>query len=161
MLFTKSTENGIQLENALILSPEQYKKAQIPANNKRLLGWAKDNHVNLGLNVQAPQSDFNCVLGIMMDNCVSDSTMSTNKKMLKHLGEDLIEFINGMSDQVEEATKEAETRKKLQQFVEDFEAGVKAICGEDAIVEVKIFKIRDIDSDELAHIFAKAFECHE
>lgn len=160
MLFTKSTENGIQLENALILSPEQYKKAQIPANNKRILEWAKDNHVNLSLNAQA-QSDFNCVLGIMMDNCVSDSTMSTNKKMLKHLGEDLIEFINGMSDQVEEATKEAETRKKLQKFVEDFKAGVKAICGEDTIVEVKIFKLRDIDSDELAHILAKAFGCHE
>ena len=160
MLFTKSTENGIQLENALILSPEQYKKAQISANNKRILEWAKDNHVNLGLNVQA-QSDFNCVIGIMMDNCVSDSTMSTNKRMLKHLGEDLIKFINDMPDQVEEAVKEAETRKKLQQFVEDFKAGVKAICGDDAIVEVKVFKIRDIDSDELAHILAKAFGYHE
>lgn len=161
MLFTKSTENGIQLENALILSPGQYKKAQIPANNKRILEWAKDNHVNLGLGVLQAQSDFNCVLGIMMDNCVSDSTMSTNKKMLKHLGEDLVKFINDMPDQIEEATKEAETRKKLQKFVEDFEAGVKAICGDDAIVEVKVFKIRDINSDELAHILAKALGYHE
>ena len=161
MLFTKSTESGIQLENALILSPEQYKKAQIPANNKRILEWARDNRVNLNLNVQAQKSDFNCILGIMMDNCVSDSLMTANKKMLKHLGEDLIGFIDSMPDQVEEATKEAETRKKLQKFVEDFEAGVKAICGEDTIVEVKVFKVCNIDSDELAHILAKAFECHE
>jgi hypothetical protein len=160
MLFTKATEAGIQLENALILSPEQYKKAQIPANNKRILEWARDNHVNLNLNAQA-QSGFNCTLGIMMGDCISDNTMSTNKRMLMHLGENLTKHIDDMPDQVEDATKEAETRKKLQQFVEDFEAGVKAICGEDTIVEVKVFKMRDIDPDELAHILAKAFECHE
>lgn len=160
MLFTKATEVGIQLENALILSPEQYEKAQIPANNKRILEWARDNHVNLCLNVRE-KSDFNCTLGIMMDNCVSDNTMSTNKRMLKHLGEDLTKFIDDMPDQIEEATKEAEIRKKLQEFVEDFEAGVKAICGEDTMVEVKVFKMRNIDSDELAHILAKAFGCHE
>lgn len=78
-----------------------------------------------------------------------------------HLGENLTKHIDDMPDQVEEATKEAEIRKKLQKAVEDFEAGVKAICGEDTIVEVKVFKIRDIDSDELAHILAKAFGCHE
>lgn len=160
MLFTKATEAGIQLENALILSPEQYKKAQIPANNKRILEWAKDNHVNIVLNAQA-QSDFNCILGIMMGDCISDNTLSTNKRMLMHLGENLTKHIDDMPDQVEEATKEAEIRKKLQKAVEDFEAGVKAICGEDTIVEVKVFKIRDIDSDELAHILAKAFGCHE
>ena len=155
MLFTKSTESGIQLENALILSPEQYKKAQIPANNKRLLGWAKDNHVNLGLNVQA-QSDFNCVLGIMMDNCVSDSTMSTNKKMLKHLGDELVKFIDGMPEELEEAKKVAEDRKRLDILMSDFEAAVKAICGEDTIVRIEIFKLREIDADELARMLRTA-----
>ena len=155
MLFTKSTESGIQLENALILSPEQYKKAQIPANNKRLLEWAKDNHVNLSLNIRT-QSDFNCVLGIMMDNCVSDSTMSTNKKMLKHLGDELVKFIDGMPEELEEAKKVAEDRKRLDILMSDFEAAVKAICGEDTIVRIEIFKLREIDADELARMLRTA-----
>lgn len=157
MLFTKATESGIQLENALILSPEQYKKAQIPANNKRLLEWAKDNHVNLGLNVQAPQSDFNCVLGIMMDNCVSDSTMSTNKKMLKRLGEELTKFIDDMSDEVDEANKDAETHEKLTALVNKFKHNVKDLCGKDTLIDVNVFKLREVvDVKEMENMLLKA-----
>lgn len=162
MLFTQATEAGIALENGLLLTDEQYNKAVIPANCDRIKEWARDNHVNISISPEGKSdAGFNCAIGIMQDERVSDSTYQANKKMLKHLGEDLVKFINDMPDQVEEATKEAETRKKLQKFVEDFEAGVKAICGDDAIVEVKIFKIRDIDSDELAHMIAKALGYHE
>lgn len=162
MLFTQATEAGIALENGLLLTDEQHSKAVIPANCDRIKEWARDNHVNISISPKVRSDDgFNCAIGIMQDERVSDSTYQANKKMLKHLGDELIKFIDGMPDQVEEATKEAETRKKLQKFVEDFEAGVKAICGEDTIVEVKVFKMRDIDSDELARILAKAFECHE
>lgn len=148
MLFTKSTENGIQLENALILSPEQYKKAQIPANNKRILQWAKDNHVNISLNVQK-DSDFNCTLGIMMDSCVSDSTMSTNKKMLKRLGEELTKFIDDMSDGVDEANKDAETHEKLTALVDKFKNDVKELCGEDTIIDVEVFKLREVTTEDI------------
>lgn len=146
MLFTKATEAGIQLENAIILSPEQYKKAQIPANNKRILQWAKDNHVNISLNVQK-DSDFNCTLGIMMDSCVSDSTMSTNKKMLKRSGEELTKFIDDMSDGVDEANKDAETHEKLTALVDKFKNDAKELCGDDTVVEVKVFKIHDLASE--------------
>ena len=46
MLFTKATEAGIQLENAMLLSSENFTKSQIPANNARIKEWARDNHVN-------------------------------------------------------------------------------------------------------------------
>ena len=36
MLFTQATAVGIQLENALILSPENLAKSQITANNERI-----------------------------------------------------------------------------------------------------------------------------
>lgn len=160
MLFTQATAAGIQLENAIILSPEQYKKAKIPANNKRIMGWAKDNHVNISIGMQQSTSDFNCTLGLMMDDRVSDNTMSTNKKMLKRLGEELIKFIDDMSDGVDEANKDAETHEKLTALVDKFKNDVKELCGKDAMIDVKIFKIPDLAPDELAHILAKAFECH-
>ena len=145
MLFTQATEAGIQLENALILSSEHFAKSQIPANHERILNWAKDNHVNIQFDSN-PQSDFNCTIGIMMDDRVSDSTMSTNKKMLKHLGEDLIKFIDDMSDEANEATKDAENHQKVEDLVKQFEADVKSIYGEDIIVNICICKKRDLDS---------------
>ena len=155
MLFTQATAAGIQLENAIILSPEQYKKAQIPANNKRIMEWAKDNHVNISIGVQ-PSSDLNCMLDIMMDDRVSDNTMSTNKKMLRHLGDDLIKLIDNMSDKVEEAVESAEINKKLNMLLDDFRAGIKALCGENTMVHVEIFKLQEVTSDEVINLLVHA-----
>ena len=157
MLFTKATENGIQLENALILSPEQYEKAQIPANNRRILQWAKDNHVKIWfITIPKPGSEFNCVLGIMMDSWVSDNTMSANKKMLKHLGEDLTKFIDDMPDGVDEANKDAETREKLAVLVDKFKNDVKELCGKDVIIDVKVFKLREVNVKDMENMLLKA-----
>lgn len=145
MLFTQATEAGIQLENALILSPEHLAKSQITANNERILNWAKDNHVNIQFDSN-PKSDFNCTIGIMMDERVSDSTMSTNKKMLKHLGDELIKFIEDLSDEDDEAAKDAENYKKVEALVKQFEADVKNIYGEDVLVNVGICKKSELDS---------------
>ena len=145
MLFTQATEVGIQLENALILSPKSLAKAQIPANNERILNWAKDNHVNIQFDLN-PKSDFNCTIGIMMDERVSDSTMSTNKKMLKHLGEDLIKLIDNLPDETDEAIKDAENYQKVENLRKQFEADVKDIYGEDAVVNICIYKKSDLDS---------------
>lgn len=161
MLFTKATESGIQLENALILSPEQYKKAQIPANNKRIMEWAKDNHVNIIIGVQK-DSDFNCVLGVMMDTCVSDITMSTNKKLLNHLGKELATFIDDMSDKADEANKDAETREKLTALVDKFKSDVKELCGEDTTIDVKVFKLREVSTEDIINDVLNEFlGCHE
>lgn len=154
MLFTQATEAGIQLENALILSPENLAKSQITANNERILNWAKDNHVNVKFDSN-PKSDFNCVIGIMMDERVSDSTMSTNKKMLKHLGEDLVKFIDDMSENVDEANKDAETREKVAVLVDKFKSDVKELCGEDAIINVEVFTLRTASAKYIEDILAK------
>ena len=159
MLFTKATENGIQLENALILSPEQYEKAQIPANNRRIMQWAKDNHVKIWfITIPKPGSEFNCILGIMMDSWVSDSTMSTNKKMLKHLGDELIKFIEDLSDETDEANKDAENHQKVEALVKQFEADVKSVYGEDIVVQIGIYKMREIDTSLLNDILRQAID---
>ena len=145
MLFTQATEAGIQLENALILSPEHLAKSQIPANNERILNWAKDNHVNIQFDSN-PKSDFNCTIGIMMDERVSDSTMSTNKKMLKHLGDELIKFIDNLSDETDEAIKDAENHQKVKDLVERFEADVKDVYGEDVVVNIGIYRKSYLDN---------------
>lgn len=157
MLFTQATEAGIQLENALILSPENLAKSQITANNERILNWAKDNHVNIRFDSN-PKSDFNCTIGIMMDERVSDSTMSTNKKMLKHLGDELIKFIDNLSNETDEAIKDAENHQKVEDLVKQFEADVKSICGEDVIVDIDIYKMREIDTSLLNDILRQAID---
>ena len=81
-----------------------------------------------------------------MDERVSDSTMSTNKKMLKHLGDELIKFIEDLSDETDEANKDAENHQKVEALVKQFEADVKNIYGEDVTVNIGIYKKRDLDN---------------
>lgn len=157
MLFTKATMSGIQLENALILSPEHFAKSQIPANHERILNWAKDNHVNIQFDSN-PQSDFNCTIGIMMDDRVSDTTMGTNKKMLHHLGRELAKFIDNLSDEADEAAKDAENHQKVEALVKQFEADVKSIYGEDVVVHIGIYKMREIDTSLLNDILHQAID---
>lgn len=139
MLFTKATEAGIQLENAIILSPENLNKALIPANNDRIKAWAKDNHVNVAI---APQSDsdFNLVIGVMLDESVSDPTMNASKKMLKHAEKELIEFIEGLPDNVDDAADEAILKNELDKLVKEFAEKVQNIAGGNVIVAVRISK---------------------
>ena len=150
MLFTQNTEAGIALENAMLLTDEQLKKVQIPANADRVKSWAKDNHVNISVSGEV-MTDFNIAIGIMQDSRVSDTVYQTNKKMLKHLGEELIKFIDDLPAESEEATKSAEDRKTLDALVDKFHNDVKAICGDDTLIKVEIFKLREVDPDELIH----------
>jgi radical SAM superfamily enzyme YgiQ (UPF0313 family) len=141
MLFTKSTESGIQLENALILSPENLNKALIPANNDRIKAWAKDNHVNVAI---APQSDsdFNLVIGVMLDESVSDPTMNASKKMLKHAEKELIEFIEGLPSNVDDAADDAIVANELDKLMKEFAKNVQSITGEEVMESIRIFKLR-------------------
>ena len=156
MLFTQATEAGIALENGLLLTDEQYNKAVIPANCDRIKEWARDNHVNISISPEAKSdTGFNCVIGIMQDERVSDSTYQANKKMLKHLGDELIKFVDDMPAEPEKAAKSAKEHKILDALVDKFHNDVKAICGDDTLIKVEIFKLREIDSDELIHMLMK------
>lgn len=139
MLFTKATEAGIQLENAIILTTENLSKAVIPANYNRIKAWAKDNHVNVTI---APQSDsdFNLVFGVMLDESVSDPTMNASKKMLKHAEKELTEFIENLPDNADDAADEAIIKNELDKLVKEFAEKVQSIAGADVIVAIKIFK---------------------
>lgn len=154
MLFTQNTEAGIALENAMLLTPEQLEKANIPANNARIREWARDNHINISIGA-ANGSDFNCTIGIMQDERVSDSVYQANKKMLKHLGDELIGFINNMPDQVKEAADEAEMVDKLNLLVDGFKHAVKELCGEDTLIHVHIIKPVEITADEFKEMLMK------
>lgn len=142
MLFTKATENGIKLENAILLSQEQLEKVQIPANNARISGWAKDNHVNVMFDQNA-QSDFNCNLGIAMETEVSESVYNANKKMLKHLGDELLQFIANLPSNVDDAADEAIIINEINKATEEYSNRIKEIAGEYTFVSVRIFKLKE------------------
>lgn len=140
MLFTKATEAGIQLENAIILTTENLHKALIPANEQRIKAWAKDNHVNVSI---APQSDsdFNLIIGVMLDESVSDPTMNASKKMLQHAEKELVAFIQGLSDNADDAADDAIVSNKLKELCEKFSEDVAAIAGENVILSICMFKL--------------------
>ena len=141
MLFTKSTEAGIQLENAIILTTENLNKALIPANNDRIKAWAKDNHVNVAIGQQS-DSDFNLVIGVMLDESVSDPTMNASKKMLKHAEKELVEFIEGLPSNVDDAADDAIVANELDKLMKEFAKNAQNIAGEDVMVSIRIFKLR-------------------
>ena len=66
--------------------------------------------------------------------------------MLKHLGDELIKFIEDLSDETDEANKDAENHQKVEALVKQFEADVKNIYGEDVTVNIGIYKKRDLDN---------------
>lgn len=140
MLFTKSTEAGIQLENAIILTAENLNKALIPANSDRIKTWAKDNHVNVVIDPQS-NNEFSLFIGVMLDESVSDPTMNASKKMLKHAEKELLEFIEGLPSNVDDAADEAIITNELDKLMKEFTKNVQNIAGEDIIVAIKIFKI--------------------
>lgn len=141
MLFTKSTEAGIQLENAIILTTENLNKALIPANNDRIKAWAKDNHVNVAIGQQS-DSDFNLVIGVMLDEQVSDPTMNASKKMLKHAEKELVEFIESLPSNVDDAADDAIVANELDKLMKEFAKNAQNIAGEDVMVSIRIFKLR-------------------
>lgn len=142
MLFTKATEAGIQLENATILTTENLNKALIPANEQRIKAWAKDNHVNVAIGPQS-DSDFNLVIGVMLDESVSDPTMNASKKMLRHAEKELLEFIEGLPNNADDAADEAIVSNELNKLCEKFYRDVQAIAGKGILVDLIIFKRRD------------------
>lgn len=140
MLFTKAVEDGIKLENAMILTPELFEKTQIPANNARISQWARDNHVNVGF-FTSDKSDFNCRIGVMMDSEVSDNTMNANKKMLKHTGDELVEFLKGLPSNADDAADEAIVVNELNKIFDEFVEKIKKIDNK-LIVQIHIIKLK-------------------
>lgn len=139
MLFTKATEAGIQLENAIILSPENLNKALIPANNDRIKAWAKDNYVNVTIGPRFA-SDFNLIIGVMLNESVSDPTMNASKKILKHAEKELVGFIESLPDNVDDAADEAIVSNELNKLFEKFYKDVQAIAGKDILIDLVVFK---------------------
>lgn len=143
MLFIKSTEAGIQLESATILTTENLNKALIPANNNRIKEWARDNHVDVSINPQVEHNDFNLLISMTLDKSTSEPTLSASKKMLKHTEKELIEFISAMPDNADDAADEAIICNEVDKICKKFTKDIQAIAGKDVFVSIRIFKLRD------------------
>jgi hypothetical protein len=144
MLFTQSTEAGIQLENALILSPEDFAKVSIPANAARVSNWAKEMNVSVNFN-QQPDSDFNCFIGIMTDERVSEEQLNKEKKFLKTTGNALMQFIENLPAKEENAHREAIVRTAINDITKKYSETVEKIIGEEVFVHVAIIRKSSVE----------------
>ena len=157
MLFTKSTENGIQLENAMILTPEQLKKATIPANEQSIKDWAKENHVNVRVGIEE-QSDFNFQIGMTCDEYVSENVMASNKALLRRAAKELIDFIDKLpTDTGEKSSIDDSSENEINELAQKFIKGVKGILGPEAIVLIHIG--RPVGPEKLAELIEKGAVC--
>lgn len=91
MLTLTPTEQGMQLENAFVLSQKQLEIAKIPANFKRIKAFAKDGHVNVSIDEDA---DLNCTIGVMLQEKTSMESLETMKQMLENFESQLKNFID-------------------------------------------------------------------
>lgn len=144
MLFQKSTEAGIQLENALILPTELVEKTSIPANKDRILALAKELEVNVSFALQE-KSDFNCFIGVMLDTYVSERICKLKKLELAKASKEIIELISRLPSDPEEAEKDKKIHDKVVALRDKFVKDVKKAAGEDVIVDVEVYKIPDRD----------------
>jgi hypothetical protein len=144
MLFTQSTEAGIQLENALILSPEDFAKVSIPANAARVSNWAKEMNVSVNFN-QQPNSDFNCFIGIMTDERVSEEQLNKEKKFLKTTGNALMQFIENLPAKEENARHEADVRTAVSALTKKYAEDVEKAVGEEVFVHVAIIRKSSVE----------------
>jgi hypothetical protein len=144
MLFTQSTEAGIQLENALILSPEDFAKVSIPANAARVSNWAKEMNVSVNFN-QQPNSDFNCFIGIMTDERVSEEQLNKEKKFLKTTGNALMQFIENLPAKEEDASRESIVRAVIDDITKKYAETIEKVVGEEVFVHVAIIRKSSVE----------------
>lgn len=140
MLFTQATEAGIAIENAIIIPKEGLTKLEIPANQKRILHWAKDNHVNIHFPL-SHESNFNCFLGILAQDRMDEKEEQLKKKMLREAEKDLLEFIESLPAEENEANQDLLVSKEVEDLVNEFKNRLTDIIPGKAIVSLTIYKV--------------------
>jgi len=136
MLFTKATENGIQLEIGQLLDSKQVKALKIDVNKKRVIEMARDLHVDVM--ILDPKSHFQIKIGRLLRDSMSELEMHKAKEDLLEASIVICHLISELPDNKNEAVLSAERHRIVKALVDEFEHKVKEVLGENVNIEVDI-----------------------
>lgn len=136
MLFTKSSSNGIQIEDHILLVPQAFHNVGIKANQQRIKKFVE----GLGYNVQfSPKnSDFGIVIGKSLPNEIEAKALALEHAKLISIAREVTNLALRLPSEEKEAEEELHKITTFEKMCDDFETAVKAVFGETIGVEINL-----------------------
>lgn len=108
MLFTKTSENGIKLENALMLPKKQWENAQIPQIKAHIEKIAEKANASIAF-IESNESDFNLFIGTTVPSGIDEPRQMIKKAALVAVGKSIMNFIEKVPEAKTKAAKYAKS----------------------------------------------------
>ena len=136
MLFTKSSSNGIQIEDHILLVPQAFHNVGIKANQQRIKKFVE----GLGYNVQflPKDSDFAIVIGKALPNEIEAKALALEHAKLISIAREVTNLALRLPSEEKEAEEELHKITTFEKMCDDFETAVKAVFGETIGVEINL-----------------------
>lgn len=136
MLFTKSSSNGIQIEDHILLVPQAFHNVGIKANQQRIKKFVE----GLGYNVQflPKDSDFAIVIGKSLPNEIEAKALALEHAKLISIAREVTNLALRLPSEEKEAEEELHKITTFEKMCDDFETAVKAVFGETIGVEINL-----------------------
>ena len=119
MLFTKTSENGIKLENALMLPKKQWENAQIPQIKAHIEKLAEKANASVAF-IESNESDFNMFIGTIVPSGIDEPHQMIRKAELVAVGKEIVAFIEHVPEAKTKAAKYAQSVGIIDNLVLEF-----------------------------------------
>lgn len=119
MLFTKTSENGIKLENALILPKKQWENAQIPQIKAHIEKIAEKADASVAF-IESNESNFNLFIGTTVPSGIDEPSQMIRKAELIAAGKAIVKFIEHVPEAKTKAAKYAQSIGIIDNLVLEF-----------------------------------------
>lgn len=136
MLFTKSSSNGIQIEDHILLVPQAFHNVEIKANQQRIKKFVE----GLGYKVQflPKDSDFAIVIGKALPKEIEVKALTLEHAKLVSIAREVTNLALRLPSEEKEAEEELHKITTFEKMCDDFETAVKAVFGETIGVEINL-----------------------
>lgn len=136
MLFTKTSENGIKLENALMLPKKQWENAQIPQIKAHIEKLAEKADASVAF-IESNESDFNLFIGTTVPSGIDEPSQMIKKAELIAIGKEIVAFIEQVPEAKTKAAKYAQSIGIIDNLVLEFRQKV-ANSGVNCDVSIRV-----------------------
>lgn len=136
MLFTKSSSNGIQIEEHILLVPQAFHNVGIKANQQRIKKLVE----GLGYKVQflPKDSDFAIVISKALPKEIEVKALALEHAKLVSIAREVTNLALRLPSEEKEAEEELHKITTFEKMCDDFETAAKAVFGETVGVEINL-----------------------
>lgn len=118
MLFTKITDEKLQLELAIRLDDERLRKVKIDTNQEQIKRFVKEK----GYNVMfiPKNSDFHIFLGTSIKLPTAEEAIMIKKVFLKQIAKEVLNMLEELPDTPGKAIRYVRNMKRYKELVDEF-----------------------------------------